>query len=110
MPLHLTANCVGGLLPAAGEAANNAIKHAYQPSTADDTVELIFWTESTVVCIEIIDHGRWRMPPVELTGQGIPTMRRHVDSVAIHFDARGTRVLLRHQFQTNHARPREAEN
>jgi hypothetical protein len=64
----------------------------------DDTVELIFWTEAAVVCIEIIDHGTWRMPPVDLTGQGIPMMRRQVDSVAIRFDCRGTRVLLRHQF------------
>jgi anti-sigma regulatory factor (Ser/Thr protein kinase) len=98
MPLHLTATCAGGLLSAAGEAANNAMKHAYRPSTVHDTVELTFWTESSVVCIEIIDHGKWRMPPVDLTGQGIPMMRRQVDSVAIHFDRRGTRVLLRHQF------------
>jgi hypothetical protein len=51
-----------------------------------------------VVCVEIIDHGTWRMPPVDLTGQGIAMMGRQVDSVAIHFDRRGTRVLLRHQF------------
>jgi len=38
------------------------------------------------------------MPPVDLTGQGIPMMRRQVDSVAIHFYRCGTRVLLRHQF------------
>jgi anti-sigma regulatory factor (Ser/Thr protein kinase) len=98
MPLHLTATCAGGLLSAASEAASNAVKHAYHPSTRQDTVELIFWTESSVVCIEIIDHGKWRTPPVDLTGQGIAMMRRQVDSVAIHFDRRGTRVLLRHQF------------
>jgi serine/threonine-protein kinase RsbW len=108
MPLQLTANCAGGLLSAAGEAASNSVKHAYHPSSPDDTVELIFWTEATVVCIEIIDHGTWRRPPVDLTGQGIPTMRRQVDSVAIHFDCRGTRVLLRHQFQTSHPRLRKA--
>jgi two-component sensor histidine kinase len=44
MPLHLTANCAGGLLSAAGEAASNAIKHAYDPSTTHDTIEVIFWT------------------------------------------------------------------
>jgi anti-sigma regulatory factor (Ser/Thr protein kinase) len=100
MPLHLTANRARGLRSAAGEAASNAIRHAYHPSTGHDTVELIFWTEAAVVCIEIIDHGTWRRPPVDLTGQGIPLMRRQVDSVAIHFDPRGTRVLLRHRLRS----------
>jgi len=58
MPLHMTANRAGGLLSAAGEAASNSVRHAYQPSTRHDTVELIFWNEAAVVCIEIIDHGK----------------------------------------------------
>lgn len=99
-PLHMPTNRAGGLLSAAGEAASNAIKHAYRLSTTDDTVELVFWTETVVVCIEIIDHGRWRTPPSELTGLGIPMMNRQVDSVAIHYDARGTRVLLRHRLRS----------
>jgi hypothetical protein len=71
---------------------------------------LIFWTESSVVCIEIIDHGKWRTPPVDLTGQGIVMMRRQVDSVAIHFDNRGTRVLLRQEFQRSFSAPKNSSD
>ena len=84
---------------AVSEAASNAVEHAYGRPSAEDVVELTFWTEGAAICIEIVDHGRWR-PPVsaELAGRGrgIPMMRELMDSVLICYDGRGTRVLLRH--------------
>jgi anti-sigma regulatory factor (Ser/Thr protein kinase) len=95
LPVRLTPSAADGLVCATCEAARNAVEHAYLPATEDDTVDVIFWTEVDAVCIEVVDHGRWRIPPVDLTGRGIPMMLRAVDSVAIHYNSRGTQVLLR---------------
>jgi serine/threonine-protein kinase RsbW len=48
------------------------------------------------VCIEITDNGTWREPAAEPNGRGlgIPLMHRLVDSVLIHRNGQGTRVLL----------------
>ena len=48
--------------------------------------------------IEIVDHGQWRPPgePHVGGGRGIPLMSNVVESVLIHYDDRGSRVLLRH--------------
>jgi anti-sigma regulatory factor (Ser/Thr protein kinase) len=84
---------------AVSEAASNAVEHAYGRPAADDIVELTFWTEGAALCIEVVDHGRWRPPASsELSGRGrgIPMMRELMDSVLISYDGRGTRVLLRH--------------
>ncbi len=80
------------------EAASNCIEHAYAPATVDGTVELTFWTEPGSVCVEIVDHGRWRAPCGQPTGRsrGIAIMQRLIPVVLIHYDNRGTRVLLSH--------------
>jgi serine/threonine-protein kinase RsbW len=97
-PLSLTESARQDLVLAVSEAATNAIEHAHPRAVPGDTVELAFWTEPHLVCIEIVDHGEWRPPPGHPTGRGlgIPIMQRLVESVAIHYDARGTRVLLSH--------------
>ena len=83
---------------AVNEAASNCVEHAYTPATADDTVELTFWTEARSVCVEIVDHGTWRTPSGQPTGRGrgIEIMQRLIPVVLIHHDRRGTRVLLSH--------------
>lgn len=84
---------------AVSEAASNAVEHAYSQPAEEDVVELTFWTEGAALCIEVVDHGRWRAPASsELSGRGrgIPMMRELMDSVLISYDGRGTRVLLRH--------------
>ena len=94
-PLGLSEDTDVGIVIAVNEAAANAIEHA----PPHDTVELTFWTEDTALSVEVVDHGRWQPPSsAELTGRhhGIPMMHRCVDSVLIHYDTRGTRVLLRH--------------
>ena len=44
-PLALTGDAEDDLVLAVSEAAANCVEHAYIPATADDTVELTFWTE-----------------------------------------------------------------
>jgi serine/threonine-protein kinase RsbW len=55
---------------AVNEAVSNSVEHAYRPATPDGTVELTFWTESGAVCIEVVDHGEWRIPSDQPTGRG----------------------------------------
>jgi anti-sigma regulatory factor (Ser/Thr protein kinase) len=97
-PLALTEAARQDLVLAVSEAATNAVAHAYAPATTRETVELTSWTEDHSVCFEIVDHGQWRTPSDRPIGQGlgIPVMQRAVEAVLIHYDPRGTRVLLSH--------------
>jgi len=97
-PLPLTLQARLDLLLAVSEAATNAIEHAYLPDAARESVEVSFWTDPLTVNIEVVDHGKWRTPSAQPNGRGlgIPLMQRLVDSVMIHLDGRGTRVLFTH--------------
>src|SRR3954470_18521865 len=97
-PLALPGDAGNDLLLAVTEAASNCVEHAYTSATVDGTVELTFWTEARSVCVEIVDHGAWRTPTGKPTGcgRGIEIMRRLIPVVLIHYDRRGTRVLLSH--------------
>ena len=101
-PLDLTDDTEQAFVRAVDEAASNVVEHAYVPVstddvTSDDVVELTFWTEDQTICIEIVDHGRWRPP--DATGNsrcsGFTIMIQLMQTVLIHYDIRGTRVLLR---------------
>jgi anti-sigma regulatory factor (Ser/Thr protein kinase) len=102
-PLALSEEETADVVLAVDEAAANAVRHAYGPDEAG-AVELTLWTESGTLCIEVVDHGSWR-PPAERPadgvhgrgGRGIPLMSHMSESVLIHFDERGSRVLLRHR-------------
>jgi len=98
-PLRLTDCAQEDMVLAVSEAASNAVEHAYLTASPDDVVEVTFWTERDWVWIEIVDHGRWKTPSVlpNYRGRGIAIMERVVDSVLIHYDSRGTRVLLGHR-------------
>lgn len=96
--LALTEDETANVVLAVDEAAANAVRHAYG---ADESgaIELTLWTEPGTLSIEIVDHGSWRPPgeePVE-AGRGIPLMSTMSEAVLIHFDERGSRVLLRHR-------------
>ncbi|GAA5137852.1 ATP-binding protein [Pseudonocardia adelaidensis] len=97
-PLGLTEDTQEDIVLAANEAASNAAEHAYLPVTVGDTVELTFWVEARAVWIEIVDHGRWQAPAPRpgARGHGLKMMSNLVDTVLLHYDGRGTRVLLRH--------------
>jgi LuxR family maltose regulon positive regulatory protein len=97
-PLALAGDNEDDLVLAVSEAVSNSVEHAYGPATFDGTVELTFWTEPDAVCVEVVDHGEWRIPSGEPTGRGrgIEIMQRLVAFVLIRHDRCGTRVLLRH--------------
>ena len=97
-PLNLTEEGIADVVLAVDEAAANVVRHAYGPDESG-VVELTLWTEPATLCIEVVDHGSWR-PPAEHgrdRGRGIPLMSQVSESVLIHFDDRGSRVLLRHR-------------
>jgi serine/threonine-protein kinase RsbW len=97
-PLTLTEEETADVVLAVDEAAANAVRHAYGPDESG-AVELTLWTEPDTLCIEVVDHGSWRPPSPQPTegGRGIPLMSHMSESVLIHFDGRGSRVLLRHR-------------
>lgn len=105
-PLQLSTDEVESIVLAVDEAAANAVCHAYGAGESG-VVDLTLWTEDgavgtgavgTTLCIEIADHGSWR-PPAEKPvsgGRGIGLMHAMTDATLIHYDRRGSRVLLRH--------------
>ena len=103
-PLRLTDGETADVVLAVDEAAANAVLHAYGPEESG-AVELTLWTEpgpgttDSTLSIEIVDHGHWQPPeePTVGSGRGIPLMSNVVESVLIHYDDRGRRVLLRHR-------------
>ena len=102
-PLALSDDETADVVLAVDEAAANAVRHAYGPGTSG-VVELTLWTEPGTLCVEVVDHGSWRPPAVPEpaldtgdSGRGIPLMSTMADAVLIHYDARGSRVLLRHR-------------
>jgi serine/threonine-protein kinase RsbW len=104
-PLALSDEETADVVLAVDEAAANAVRHAYGPDTSG-VVELTLWTEPGTLCVEVVDHGSWRPPvaPVPAvegadSGRGISLMSSMADAVLIHYDARGSRVLLRHRVQ-----------
>ena len=101
-PLNLSDDTEQAFVRAVDEAASNVVEHAYAPVTtdevsSDDVVELTFWTEDQIVCIEIVDHGRWQPPDAIHSSRcgGFAIMTQLMQAVLIHYDIRGTRVLLR---------------
>jgi anti-sigma regulatory factor (Ser/Thr protein kinase) len=103
-PLDLTEEETADVVLAVDEAAANAVRHAYGDDEAG-AVELTLWTEPGTLSIEVVDHGSWR-PPVaapEEGGRGIPLMSQMSESVLIHYDDRGSRVLLRHRIPPGHS-------
>ena len=102
-PLALTDDETANVVLAVDEAAANAVRHAYGPGTTG-VVELTLWTEAGTLCVEVVDHGNWRPPAAPTprgaggdSGRGMTLMSSMADAVLIHYDARGSRVLLRHR-------------
>jgi anti-sigma regulatory factor (Ser/Thr protein kinase) len=101
-PLNLSGDTERAFVRAVDEAASNVVAHAYAPvaideATIDDVVEPTFWTEDQTIYIEIVDHGCWQPPDATASSRcsGFATMIELVQTVLVHYDVRGTRVLLR---------------
>jgi len=94
--VDLTGDARDDLVCAVNAAASNAVEHAYLGAAVDGLLDVTFWTERHRVWVEVVDHGRWKEPlvPSMYRGCGIAMMERLVDTVLIHYDCRGTSVLL----------------
>lgn len=103
-PLQLSEDATADVVLAVDEAVANAVRHAYGPHDAGP-VEVTLWTEPHILCIEVVDHGHWRPPATEPDGPGwgIPLMTTVSESVLIHYDERGSRVLLRYRMPDDQA-------
>lgn len=85
---------IEGALLAFGEAASNAVEHAY-PADAPGAVDVRLDEDHTRVSIAVHDHGRWRDPPAPgLRGRGLNIISRLVDDIVVNTDETGTSVTI----------------
>jgi PAS domain S-box-containing protein len=82
---------------AVGEAAANAVEHAYGPEDATFTVEAD--AAQGGVRVSVRDGGRWRPPREDGRGYGLGLMEALVDSVEIEKRENGTTVRLEHRLR-----------
>jgi len=90
--LELDRALVDDLLLAAGEAAGNAIEHAYLDEHG--SVRLHAFVTGAHVVVEVRDSGRWRLAGDPERGRGLGIMRALVDRVSIESTQSGTNVRL----------------
>ncbi len=90
--LRFENRCIDDVLLAAGEAAGNAIEHAYRGT--DGTVELHAAHSADNLVIEVCDRGCWRLDGDPERGRGLGIMRALVDRVSIENTRAGTIVRL----------------
>jgi anti-anti-sigma factor len=92
----LDAETTDDLLLAVGEAAANAVEHAYGGAPGRLRVHVALIGGSGVE-VTVEDRGRWRPPPPDpgFRGRGLSLMRDLTGSVDIHRGAGGTVVRFR---------------
>ena len=83
---------INDVVLAAGEAAGNAIEHAYRGEAG--TFRLKAFLAGDRLVVEIWDKGRWRLDGDPERGRGLGIMRALVDDVAIESTRAGTSVRL----------------
>ena len=84
---------VADLLIAVGEAATNAVEHAYGPGGGTVTVHMELQLPDVLATVR--DKGRWRPPRAEGRGRGILFMRNCSDDLRIDHGPTGTNVVIR---------------
>ncbi len=90
--LRLEHSRVDDVVLAAGEAAGNAIEHAYRGD--DGSVHLKAYVAGERLVVEVRDCGRWRLEGDPERGRGLGIMRALVDRVSIESTRAGTNVRL----------------
>jgi anti-sigma regulatory factor (Ser/Thr protein kinase) len=80
------------VLLAAGEAAGNAIEHAYRGDRG--CVRLRAFVSGCRIVVEVRDSGVWRLAGDPERGRGLGIMRALVDRVSIESTTSGTSVRL----------------
>ena len=81
------------ILIAVGEAAGNAVEHAYGPGDASFDVEAIVAGGDVEVIVR--DYGAWRPPRGENRGRGTLLMQELMDGFEVRTTEQGTEVRLR---------------
>lgn len=81
---------INDVVLAAGEAAGNAIEHAYRGKAG--TFRLKANVAGKRLTVEVRDKGRWRLDGDPERGRGLGIMRALVDDVAIESTRTGTSV------------------
>ncbi|HMD01818.1 MAG TPA: ATP-binding protein [Candidatus Baltobacteraceae bacterium] len=94
--LGLPAALVDDIVLAAGEAAGNAIEHAYREKCGD--VNLHASVANERLTVEVRDFGTWRLDGDPERGRGLGIMRALVDHVAIESTREGTIVRFELSF------------
>jgi anti-sigma regulatory factor (Ser/Thr protein kinase) len=90
--MRIDAGRVEDVILAAGEAAGNAIEHAYRGSGG--SVHLRAYVAERNLIVEVRDSGRWRLEGDPERGRGLGIMRALVDRVSIESTRSGTAVRL----------------
>jgi GAF domain-containing protein/anti-sigma regulatory factor (Ser/Thr protein kinase) len=85
------------VLVAAGEAAANAIEHAYGPGEAEFLLEAR--VDGAELVIVIRDQGRWRPARGSHRGRGLTMMRDLMDDVQVDSDGGGTTIRMRRRLE-----------
>jgi GAF domain-containing protein/anti-sigma regulatory factor (Ser/Thr protein kinase) len=85
------------ILLAVGEAAANAVEHAYGP--VDEQFTLTAEAADGEVHITVADNGRWRPARGSNRGRGIDLMRQLMDEVDVTMADHGTVVRMRRRVQ-----------
>jgi anti-sigma regulatory factor (Ser/Thr protein kinase) len=91
--LHLGGDETEGVLLAASEAVDNAVRHAY-PVEECGVIDVRLWTEPGMLHVDIADYGVWRETTGGRVGRGMMLMRSLVESVVINLGRDGTCVSL----------------
>jgi anti-sigma regulatory factor (Ser/Thr protein kinase) len=91
--LRLERERVDDVILAAGEAAGNAIEHAYRGDRGSVRLRA-YVADCRVVIVEVRDSGMWRMAGDPERGRGLGIMRALVDRVSIESTKSGTNVRL----------------
>jgi anti-sigma regulatory factor (Ser/Thr protein kinase) len=86
------------VLVAVGEAAANAVEHAYGP--VDNEFVLAAETDGDDAVFTVVDRGRWRATRGSNRGRGLSLMRELMDDVQVDSGERGTVVTLRRRLGT----------
>jgi anti-sigma regulatory factor (Ser/Thr protein kinase) len=82
---------------AVGEAATNAIEHAYGPGQASYRVE--GWLSDRRVVITVSDSGRWRERRGDERGRGTNLMAGLMDGFEVYSSSAGTTVRLERRLE-----------
>jgi anti-sigma regulatory factor (Ser/Thr protein kinase) len=86
------------VLLAIGEAATNAVEHAYGP--AGGPLEVEVWSHPDGVEARVRDHGSWREARGQGRGRGLSIIEQCADRVEVGRGPDGTSVRLRFEVRS----------